>query len=73
MKAVEAIAEILKREGIDMILGYPVNHVLEYSARADIRSIICRRCAGDCRATRQRRSCWQRAIKVSFSLEGHSI
>ena len=42
MKAVEAIAEILKREGIDMILGYPVNHVLEYSARADIRSIICR-------------------------------
>jgi acetolactate synthase-1/2/3 large subunit len=42
MKAVEAIAEILKREGIDMILGYPVNHVLEYAARADIRSIICR-------------------------------
>jgi acetolactate synthase-1/2/3 large subunit len=42
MKAVEAIAEILKREGIDMILGYPVNHILEYAARADIRSIICR-------------------------------
>ena len=42
MKAVEAIAEILKREGVDMILGYPVNHVLEYAARADIRSIICR-------------------------------
>jgi acetolactate synthase-1/2/3 large subunit len=42
MKAVEAIAEILRREGVDMILGYPVNHVLEYAARADIRSIICR-------------------------------
>jgi len=42
MKAVEAIAEILKREGVDMVLGYPVNHVLEYAARADIRSIICR-------------------------------
>lgn len=42
MKAVEAIAEILKREGVDMILGYPVNHILEYAARADIRSIIVR-------------------------------
>ena len=42
MKAVEAIAEILKREGVDMILGYPVNHVLEYAARADIRTIIVR-------------------------------
>ena len=42
MKAVEAISEILKREGIDTIIGYPVNHVLEYAAHLDIRPIIVR-------------------------------
>jgi len=42
MKAVEAIAEILKREGVDILIGYPVNHVLEYAARADIRPVIVR-------------------------------
>lgn len=42
MKAVEAIAEILKREGVEIIFGYPVNHLLEYAARADIRPIIVR-------------------------------
>src|SRR5690606_37069436 len=33
---------ILKREGVEIIIGYPVNHVLEYAARADIRPIIVR-------------------------------
>ncbi len=42
MKVVEAISEILKREGIDTIIGYPVNHVLEYAAHLDIRPIIVR-------------------------------
>ena len=42
MKAGEAIAEILKREGIEIIFGYPVNHILEYAARAGIRPIIVR-------------------------------
>jgi hypothetical protein len=42
MKAVEAVCEILKREGIEVIIGYPVNHVLEYAARADIRPVIVR-------------------------------
>ena len=42
MKAAEAIAEILKREGVEIIVGYPVNHVLEFAARADIRPIIVR-------------------------------
>ena len=42
MKVVEAISEILKREGIDCIIGYPVNHVLEYAAHLDIRPIIVR-------------------------------
>ena len=42
MKAVEAISEILRREGIGTIIGYPVNHVLEYAAHVDIRPIIVR-------------------------------
>jgi acetolactate synthase-1/2/3 large subunit len=42
MKVQEAIAEILKREGVEVIFGYPVNHVLEAAARADIRPIIVR-------------------------------
>lgn len=42
MKVGDAIAEILKREGIEIVCGYPVNHVLEHSAKADIRPIIVR-------------------------------
>ena len=42
MKAAEAISEVLKREGVEMIIGYPVNHILEFAARADIRPIIVR-------------------------------
>jgi acetolactate synthase-1/2/3 large subunit len=42
MNVGEAIAEILKREGVRLVLGYPVNHVLEYAARADIRPVIVR-------------------------------
>jgi len=42
MKAGDAIAEILKREGIEIVTGYPVNHVLEYAATAGIRPIIVR-------------------------------
>ncbi|MEO3386797.1 thiamine pyrophosphate-requiring protein [Mesorhizobium sp. CAU 1741] len=42
MKVGDAIAEIMKREGIDTLIGYPVNHVLEHAAIADIRTIIVR-------------------------------
>jgi acetolactate synthase-1/2/3 large subunit len=42
MKVVEAICEIMKREGIEMLLAYPVNHIIEYAARVDIRPIIVR-------------------------------
>ena len=42
MKVGDAIAEILKREGVDVIFGYPVNHVLEHAAMAGIRPIIVR-------------------------------
>ena len=42
MKAAEAISEVLKREGVEMVIGYPVNHILEFAARANIRPIIVR-------------------------------
>jgi thiamine pyrophosphate-dependent acetolactate synthase large subunit-like protein len=42
MKVGEAIAEILKREGIQVLLAYPVNHVIEAAAGAGIRPIIVR-------------------------------
>jgi len=42
MKGSVAIAEILKREGVDFLIGFPVNPLLEAAARADIRTIIVR-------------------------------
>ena len=42
MKVGEAIAEIMKREGIEILCGYPVNHLLEFAAAADIRPVIVR-------------------------------
>lgn len=42
MKVSAAIAEIMKREGIDVIFGYPRNAVLEAAAIADIRTVIVR-------------------------------
>jgi acetolactate synthase-1/2/3 large subunit len=42
MKVGTAIAEILRREGIELLCGYPVNHLLEHAAAADIRPIIVR-------------------------------
>jgi acetolactate synthase-1/2/3 large subunit len=42
MKVAAAVAEILKREGIDFLIGYPVNTIIEAAAQADIRTIIVR-------------------------------
>jgi len=42
MKTADAIAQILRREGVEWVIGYPVNHVLERAAAADIRPIIVR-------------------------------
>src|SRR3972149_2587138 len=42
MKAVAAVAEILKREGVKFLIGYPVNPIIEAAAQADIRTIIVR-------------------------------
>ncbi len=42
MQVTEAIAEILKQEGVKFIIGYPVNPIIEAAAIADIRTIIVR-------------------------------
>jgi acetolactate synthase-1/2/3 large subunit len=42
VKVAAAVAEILKREGVEFLIGYPVNHIIEASAEADLRTIIVR-------------------------------
>ena len=42
MKVAAAVAEILKREGVSFLIGYPVNQIIEAAAEADIRTIIVR-------------------------------
>jgi acetolactate synthase-1/2/3 large subunit len=42
VKVTAAVAEILKREGTKFLIGYPVNHIIEAAAQADIRTIIVR-------------------------------
>ena len=42
MKLGAAIAEIMKREGIEILCGYPVNHLIEFAANADIRPVMVR-------------------------------
>jgi len=42
MKVSEAIADILKREGVEVIFGYPRNAVLETAAAIGIRPVIVR-------------------------------
>src|SRR6201993_3413326 len=42
MKLGQAVAQIMKREGIEILCGYPVNHLLEFAAEADIRPVIVR-------------------------------
>ena len=42
MKVVAAIAKAMKREGVEFLIGYPVNPIIEAAAEADIRTIIVR-------------------------------
>jgi len=42
MKVANAVAQILKKEGVDFLIGYPVNQIIEAAAEADIRTIIVR-------------------------------
>jgi thiamine pyrophosphate-dependent acetolactate synthase large subunit-like protein len=40
MKVEAAIAAIIKREGVEILAGYPVNHLIEFAAAVDIRPVI---------------------------------
>jgi acetolactate synthase-1/2/3 large subunit len=42
MRVVDAIAEILKREGVEFLACYPTNTLIEAAASAGIRPIVCR-------------------------------
>lgn len=42
MQVEDAIAHILKEEGVEYLFGYPYNPLLEAAARADIRPIVVR-------------------------------
>ena len=42
MNVAEAIAHTLKKEGVEFIIGYPVNPIFEAAAAVDIRTIIVR-------------------------------
>jgi acetolactate synthase-1/2/3 large subunit len=42
MKVVDAIAHILKAEGVEYLFAYPVNHLIEAAAKIGIRPIIVR-------------------------------
>ena len=42
MKVADTVAQILKREGVEFLIGYPVNPIIEAAARVDIRTIIVR-------------------------------
>ncbi|MCE3257459.1 MAG: hypothetical protein K0Q64_1542, partial [Nitrobacter vulgaris] len=42
MNVPQAVAEILKREGVEFLLAYPVNRIIDAAAALDIRPIIVR-------------------------------
>ncbi len=42
MNCADVIAEILKREGVEFVFGYPSNLILEAAAKVDIRPVISR-------------------------------
>jgi thiamine pyrophosphate-dependent acetolactate synthase large subunit-like protein len=42
MQVINAIAKILKREGVEWLIGYPVNPIIEGAAQEDIRTIMVR-------------------------------
>lgn len=42
MNVLTAIAEILKREGVEFLIGFPVNPIIDAAAKIDIRPIIVR-------------------------------
>ena len=39
MKVVDAVAKVLKAEGVEYLFAYPVNHIIEAAAKLDIRHV----------------------------------
>src|SRR5260221_138228 len=50
MNVASVIAQILKREGVEFLIGYPVKPSIEAAAEADIRTILVREEVKDVRA-----------------------
>ena len=63
MKVEDALAEILRREGVEFIVGYPYNHLIESGARAGIRPVV----------TRQERTAIHMADAVSRISSGQRV
>ena len=42
MKVADAVAKVLKAEGVDILFAYPVNPLIEAAAKLDIRTVIVR-------------------------------
>lgn len=42
MNVADAVVQILKKEGVDFLVGYPANPLIEAAARADVRTIVVR-------------------------------
>src|SRR5688500_14651800 len=42
MRVVDAIAEVLKREGVEFLSAYPTTVLIEAAAAAGIRPVLCR-------------------------------
>ena len=42
MKVVDAVAKVLKTEGVEYLFAYPVNPIIEAAAKVDIRTVIVR-------------------------------
>lgn len=63
MKVGDAIAEIMRREGIGVLCGYPVNHLIEHAAAVDIRPIM----------VRQERIGLHMADAISRVTSGHTL
>ena len=41
MKVVDAVAKVLKTEGVEYLFAYPVNPIIEAAAKLDIRPYYC--------------------------------
>jgi thiamine pyrophosphate-dependent acetolactate synthase large subunit-like protein len=63
MKVNRAIAEILKREGVEILFGYPRNELIEGAAATDIRTIF----------TRQERTAVHMADAMSRMTRGRKL